>query len=366
MALAYCLRSCRLPTSASGVDHVGSSAYQLTTLQPFSSEHRNLIDTYEVLSGSPRGVFCATPFSGSATRCPTEICTKEETTQAGGPICKARSVFWPPRILMYSQNTCNSGFFINKVLGLHGRRQISLGQVTFVITSSHGSPSSNFGLGGGGGGDGDGGSDDDPPQVSGEAATPLDDVTSDTDAMRPRWPRIVKRSRANSSGDRGLIWGCLCFLIASKSSYDLRSSQLTYQTTVWSQREINTIYMDIPSLTHGISRNPPHANAGDPSEIIREGAGSDARSIDLKVVPCTPHYATNILAFRYEPHAKASLNMALVNPVCRFTQVSLSLLDVIFNFNWPGRRKIRILAHGTHMLTLCNGTNSDITRGSFL
>ncbi|EGI66674.1 hypothetical protein G5I_04791 [Acromyrmex echinatior] len=337
MALAYCLRSCRLPTSASGVDHVGSSAYQLTTLQPFSSEHRNLvlelIDTYEVLNGSPRGVFCATPFSGSATRCPTEIRTKEETTQAGGPICKARSVFWPPRILMYSQNTCNGGFFINKVLGLHGRRQISLGQVTFVITSSHGSPSSNFGLGGGGGGGGDGGSDDDPPQVSGEAATPLDDVTSDTDAMRPRWPRIVKRSRANSSGDRGLIWGCLCFLIASKSSYDLRSSQLTYQTTVWSQREINTIYthevveltssskycgliyrMDIPILTHGISRNPPHANASDSSEIIREGAGSDARSIDLKVVPCTPHYATNIRAFRYEPHAKASLNMALVNP----------------------------------------------------
>ncbi|KYN33811.1 hypothetical protein ALC56_11887, partial [Trachymyrmex septentrionalis] len=122
-----------------------------------------LID--EVSNGSPRGVFCATPFSGSATRCPTEICTKEETTRAGGPICKARSVFWPPRILMYSQNTCNVvDFFINRVLGL----------------------------------------------------------------------------------------------------------------TVWSQREINTI-------THGISRNPPHANAGDPSEIIREGAGSDARSIDLKV-----------------------------------------------------------------------------------
>lgn len=31
-----------------------------------------------------------------------------------------------------------------------------------------------------------------------------------------------------------------------------------------------------------------HANASDPSEIIREGAGNDARSIDLKVVPCTP------------------------------------------------------------------------------
>ncbi|KYN05579.1 hypothetical protein ALC62_03497 [Cyphomyrmex costatus] len=181
MALAYCLRSCRLPTSASGVDHVGSSAYQLTTLQPFSSEHRNvnsapatlsLIDTYEVLNGGPRGVFCVIPFSGSATRCPTEIPTKEETTQAGGPVCKARSVFWPPRILMYSQNTCNGGFVINKV-------------------------------------------------------------------------------------------------------------------TVWSQREINTIYTP---YTHGISRNLPHANAGDPSKIIREGADSDARSIDLKVVPCTPHY----------------------------------------------------------------------------
>ncbi|TGZ53850.1 hypothetical protein DBV15_01830 [Temnothorax longispinosus] len=66
--------------------------------------------------------------------------------------------------------------------------------------------------------------------VSGEAATPLGDVTSETDAMRPRWLRIVKRSRANSSGNRGLVWGCLCSLIASKSSYDLRSSQLTYQT----------------------------------------------------------------------------------------------------------------------------------------
>ncbi|KYM93339.1 hypothetical protein ALC53_00276 [Atta colombica] len=296
MALAYCLRSCRLPTSASGVDHVGSSAYQLTTLQPFSSEHRNVNsapatlfvnESRSRLERSPRDVFCATPFSGSATRCPTEI------------------------------NTCN-GFFINKVLGLHGRRQISLGQVTFVITSSHGSPSSNFGLGGGGGGGGDGGSDDDPPQVSGEAATPLDDVTSDTDAMRPRWPRIVKRSRANSSGDRGLIWGCLCFLIASKSSYDLRSSQLTYQTTVWSQREINTIY------THEVV------------ELSSKSCG---------LIYCTLHYATNMRAFRYEPHAKASLNMALVNPVCRFTQVSLSLPDVIFNFNWPGRRKIRILAH---------------------
>lgn len=68
-------------------------------------------------------------------------------------------------------NTCNGGFFINKALGLRGRRQISLGQVTFVITSSHGNPSSNFGLGGGGGdggsgggGGGGGGSDDDPPQ----------------------------------------------------------------------------------------------------------------------------------------------------------------------------------------------------------
>ncbi|KYQ58512.1 hypothetical protein ALC60_02550 [Trachymyrmex zeteki] len=220
MALAYCLRSCRLPTSASGVDHVGSSAYQLTTLQPFSSEHRN--------------------------------------------------------------NTCNGGFFINKVLG-RGRRQISLRQVTFVITSSHGSP------------------------------------------------------------------------------------------TVWSQREINTIYMDISILTHGISCNPPHANAGDPSEIIREGAGSDARSIDLKVVPCTPHYATNIRAFRYEPHAKASLNMALVNPVCRFAQVSVSLLDVIFNFNWPGRRKIRILAPTCSLCIMAHKTShktsypsSDITHGSFL
>lgn len=61
-------------------------------------------------------------------------------------------------------NTCNGSFFINKALGLRGRRQISLGQVTFVITSSHGNPSSNFGLGGSGGGGGGGGSDDDPPQ----------------------------------------------------------------------------------------------------------------------------------------------------------------------------------------------------------
>lgn len=43
----------------------------------------------------------------------------------------------------------------------------------------------------------------------------------------------------------------------------------------------------------------------DPSEIIREGAGSDARSIDLKVVPCTSHCATNIHVSRYEPDAKA-------------------------------------------------------------
>lgn len=129
----------------------------------------------------------------------------------------------------------------------------------------------------------------------------------------------------------------------------------------------------ILSLTHGISCNPPHANAGDPSEIIREGAGSDARSIDLKVVPCTPHYATNIRAFRYEPHAKASLNMALVNPVCRFAQVSVSLLDVIFNFNWPGRRKIRILAPTCSLCIMAHKTShktsypsSDITHGSFL
>jgi len=52
-------------------------------------------------------------------------------------------------------------------------------------------------------------------------------------------------------------------------------------------------FIYILSFTHKISRDPPHANA-DPSEIIREGASSDARSIDLKVVPCTPHYATNI------------------------------------------------------------------------
>lgn len=107
--------------------------------------------------------------------------------------------------------------------------------------------------------------------------------------------------------------------------------------------------------THGISRDPPHANAGDPSEIIREGAGSDARSIDLKVVPCTPHYATNIRASRYEPDAKAGLNVALVNPVCRFAQVSLSLPDVIFNFNWPGRRKIRISARAP-TCSRCNDT----------
>lgn len=101
----------------------------------------------------------------------------------------------------------------------------------------------------------------------------------------------------------------------------------------------------ILSFTHGISRDPPHAIAGNPTEIIREGAGSDARSIDLKVVPCTQHNATNIRASRYEPDAKADLNVALVNPVCRFAQVSLSLPDVIFNFNWSGSWKMRILAH---------------------
>jgi len=52
-----------------------------------------LIDVYGVSSGSPRDIFCATPFSGFATRYPTGIPTKEETTQAGGPVCKAGSVF---------------------------------------------------------------------------------------------------------------------------------------------------------------------------------------------------------------------------------------------------------------------------------
>lgn len=62
-----------------------------------------LINMYGVLNGGPQGVFCATPFSGSATRCPTGIPTKEETTRAGGPVCKTGSVFRPPRILMYSK-----------------------------------------------------------------------------------------------------------------------------------------------------------------------------------------------------------------------------------------------------------------------
>lgn len=51
-----------------------------------------------------RSVGCilfATPFSGSATRCPTGIPTKDEMTRAGGPVCKAEPVSRPLRILMY-------------------------------------------------------------------------------------------------------------------------------------------------------------------------------------------------------------------------------------------------------------------------
>lgn len=64
---------------------------------------REFVDTRGVLGGDPRGVFCATPFSGSATRCPTGIPARGEMTRAGGPVCKAGPVFRPLRILMYSR-----------------------------------------------------------------------------------------------------------------------------------------------------------------------------------------------------------------------------------------------------------------------
>lgn len=44
-----------------------------------------LIDVQSLERCDPQGVFYATPFSGSTTRCPTGIPTKEETTRAGGP-----------------------------------------------------------------------------------------------------------------------------------------------------------------------------------------------------------------------------------------------------------------------------------------
>ncbi|EZA49173.1 hypothetical protein X777_12582, partial [Ooceraea biroi] len=89
------------------------------------------------------------------------------------------------------RNTCWGDFFINKTLGLHGRRRISLGQVTFVITSSHGSPRVDFG------------------------------------------------------GGMSLL------LIGSKSSYDLRSLQLTYQTLFSRCRMPNACQVSWPN--HSLS-----------------------------------------------------------------------------------------------------------------
>ncbi|KOC64518.1 hypothetical protein WH47_01102 [Habropoda laboriosa] len=40
MALAHCLRSCRLPTSAFEGGYVGSSACQPSTLRVFGFQHR--------------------------------------------------------------------------------------------------------------------------------------------------------------------------------------------------------------------------------------------------------------------------------------------------------------------------------------
>jgi hypothetical protein len=55
------------------------------------------------------------------------------------------------------RSTCGGGLFVNEALGVRGRRRISLGQVTFAITSSHENPKMlELSIGGGG--------DDDPPQ----------------------------------------------------------------------------------------------------------------------------------------------------------------------------------------------------------
>ncbi|RLU19382.1 hypothetical protein DMN91_007939 [Ooceraea biroi] len=63
--------------------------------------------------------------------------------------------------------------------------------------------------------------------------------------------------------------------------------------------------------------------------------------------------------FRYQSDARAGLDTALVDPVCRFAQVSLRLLDVIFHLNWPKMEKEKeILGLYTHCSRLVIGPSS--------
>lgn len=93
-------------------------------------------------------------------------------------------------------------------------KQISLGQVTFVITSSHGSPSSNFGLGGGGGGGGWGG---------GNAATTLLKVVSHPPQLSPPTIRSINARRRSLCLS---CWGVYALRVTAVTLFSFLSPSL--------------------------------------------------------------------------------------------------------------------------------------------
>lgn len=88
----------------------------------------------------------------------------------------------------------------------------------------------------------------------------------------------------------------------------------------------------------------------DSFEIFREGADNDARSIDLKVISRTSHIDMRVCLSVSRMHRQAWARHSSIR-YADFAQVSLRLLDVIFNFNWPrieGGGKKRICATHPH------------------